>query len=70
MKSQNKQTTNKQTNACVIYVRTNYKKNMYLGDIAISYEITNERSKNSNFFKYNLSLAVAPLKNPLDKGGR
>ena len=30
--------------------KINYKKNMYLGDIAISYEIINERSKNSNFF--------------------
>jgi len=28
----------------------NYKKNKYLGDIAISYEIINKRSKNSNFF--------------------
>jgi len=27
-----------------------YKKNIYLGDIAISYEIVNKRSKNSNFF--------------------
>ena len=26
-----------------------YKKNFYLGDIAISYEIVNKRSKNSNF---------------------
>ena len=26
------------------------KKNLYLGDIAISYEIINKRSKNSNFF--------------------
>ena len=26
------------------------KKNLYLGDIAISYEIVNKRSKNSNFF--------------------
>ena len=31
--------------------KINYKKNMYLGDIAISYEIINERSKNSNFFE-------------------
>ena len=30
--------------------KINYKRNMYLGDIAISYEIINERSKNSNFF--------------------
>ena len=30
--------------------KINYKKNMYLGDIAISYEIINQRSKNSNFF--------------------
>ena len=30
--------------------KINYKKNMYLGDIAISYEIINERSKSSNFF--------------------
>jgi len=27
-----------------------YKKSLYLGDIAISYEIVNKRSKNSNFF--------------------
>ena len=27
-----------------------YKKNAYLGDIAISYEIINKRSKNSSFF--------------------
>ena len=27
-----------------------YKKNLYLGDIAISYEIVNKRSKDSNFF--------------------
>ena len=27
-----------------------YKKNLYLGDIAISYEIVNKRSKNSFFF--------------------
>ena len=30
--------------------KINYKKNMYLGDIAISYEIINKRSKYSNFF--------------------
>ena len=30
--------------------KINYKKNIYLGDIAISYEIINKRSKNSNFF--------------------
>jgi len=30
--------------------KINYKKNMYLGDIAISYEIINKRSKNFNFF--------------------
>ena len=30
--------------------KINYKKNAYLGDIAISYEIINKRSKNSNFF--------------------
>ena len=30
--------------------KKNYKKNIYLGDIAISYEIINKRSKNSNFF--------------------
>ena len=30
--------------------KINYKKNTYLGDIAISYEIINKRSKNSNFF--------------------
>jgi len=27
-----------------------YNKNVYLGDVAISYEIINKRSKNSNFF--------------------
>ena len=31
--------------------KINYKKNEYLGDIAISYEIINKRSKNSNFFE-------------------
>ncbi len=30
--------------------KINFKKNTYLGDIAISYEIINKRSKNSNFF--------------------
>ena len=30
--------------------KINYKKNIYLGDIAISYEIINKRSKNSSFF--------------------
>tara|TARA_B100001123_G_C15225473_1_gene992983 strand:- start:413 stop:865 length:453 start_codon:yes stop_codon:yes gene_type:complete len=30
--------------------KINYEKNSYLGDIAISYEIINKRSKNSNFF--------------------
>ena len=30
--------------------KINYKKNIYLGDVAISYEIINKRSKNSNFF--------------------
>ena len=30
--------------------KINYKKNIYLGDIAINYEIINKRSKNSNFF--------------------
>ena len=30
--------------------KINFKKNEYLGDIAISYEIINKRSKNSNFF--------------------
>ena len=30
--------------------KTNYNKNIYLGDIAINYEIINKRSKNSNFF--------------------
>ena len=29
----------------------NYKKNKYLGDIAISYDIINKRSKTSNFFE-------------------
>ena len=30
--------------------KTKYNKNVYLGDVAISYEIINKRSKNSNFF--------------------
>jgi len=30
--------------------KVEHKKNIYLGDIAISYEIVNKRSKNSNFF--------------------
>ena len=30
--------------------KINYKKNVYLGDVAISYEIINKRSKHSNFF--------------------
>ncbi len=30
--------------------KTKHKKKKYLGDIAISYEIVNKRSKNSNFF--------------------
>jgi len=30
--------------------KINYEKNVYLGDIAISYEIINKRSKYSNFF--------------------
>ena len=30
--------------------KMNHKKKIYLGDIAISYEIVNKRSKNSNFF--------------------
>jgi len=30
--------------------KKNYKKNIYLGDVAISYEIINKRSKNSSFF--------------------
>ena len=30
--------------------KTNYNTNVYLGDIAIGYEIINKRSKNSNFF--------------------
>ena len=31
-------------------VKENIKKNIYLGDVAISYEIINKRSKVSNFF--------------------
>ena len=31
-------------------LQNNNKKNIYIGDIAISYEIVNKRSKNSNFF--------------------
>jgi len=32
------------------YSKKNYNKNIYLGDIAINYEIIHKRSKNSNFF--------------------
>ena len=54
MKALNKKFRNKNNSTDVLSFpfqkKTNYKKNIYLGDVAISYEIINKRSKNSNFF--------------------
>ena len=54
MKELNKKFKNKNKPTDVLSFPLNnkikYKKNVYLGDIAISYEIINKRSKNSNFF--------------------
>ncbi len=54
MKELNKKFRNKNKPTDVLSFPFNnkikYKKNAYLGDIAISYEIINKRSKNSNFF--------------------
>ena len=54
MKELNKKFRNKNKPTDVLSFSFNdkmkYKKNLYLGDIAISYEIVNKRSKNSNFF--------------------
>jgi len=54
MKALNKKFRNKNKTTDVLSFPLNnkikYKKNVYLGDIAISYEIINKRSKNSNFF--------------------
>jgi len=53
MKELNKKFKNKNKTTDVLsfpfHNKINYKKNIYLGDIAISYEIINKRSKNSNF---------------------
>ena len=54
MKELNKKFRNKNKPTDVLSFPFNkkikYKKGLYLGDIAISYEIVNKRSKNSNFF--------------------
>ena len=54
MKELNKKFRNKNKTTDVLsfpfHNKINNKKNIYLGDIAISYEIINKRSKNSNFF--------------------
>ena len=54
MRELNKKFKNKNKTTDVLsfpfHNKTNYKKNIYLGDIAINYEIINKRSKNSNFF--------------------
>ena len=54
MKALNKKFRNKNKPTDVLSFSFNskikYKKNTYLGDIAINYEIVNKRSKNSNFF--------------------
>ncbi len=41
----------KQTYGCIVFSISPYrKKSIYIGDIAISFEIVNQRSKTSNFF--------------------
>ena len=54
MKELNKKFRNKNISTDVLSFpfskKNNKKKNVYLGDVAISYEIINKRSKNSNFF--------------------
>ena len=54
MRELNKKFRNKNKTTDVLsfpfHNKTNYNKNIYLGDIAISYEIINKRSKKSNFF--------------------
>ena len=52
MRSLNNQFRKKNKTTDVLSFPFNYKfnKNSYLGDIAISYEIINKRSQNSNFF--------------------
>ena len=54
MKALNKKFRNKNKPTDVLSFSFNNKikskKNIYLGDVAISYEIINKRSKNSNFF--------------------
>ena len=54
MKALNKKFRNKNNPTDVLSFpfqkKKNYKKNIYLGDVAISYDIINKRSKNSNFF--------------------
>ena len=53
MRELNKKFKNKNKTTDVLsfpfHNKINNKKNIYLGDIAISYEIINKRSKNSNF---------------------
>ena len=53
MRELNKKFKNKNKTTDVLsfpfHNKINYKKNIYLGDIAISYEIINKRAKNSNF---------------------
>ena len=55
MRELNKKFKNKNKTTDVLsfpfHNKINYKKNIYLGDIAISYEIINKRSKNSSFFQ-------------------
>ena len=41
---------NKATDVLSFPLIINSKKNMYIGDVAISFEIVNKRSKKSNFF--------------------